>query len=1231
MCCIALSRQSVFVLSLDSVSCQSYIILHKVEYLLGPFYLRSKSFWLIPPSPPDSSVTMAALPGGVSELASGFYLEARDGYGGAVVNHCRGSDDFGGAGDLYCGRRRDDYSGGGRDDYSSRGRDDYSDGGRVDYGGGERDDYGSGGRDDYGGGGRDDTYRKERNADSHEVERGSSVAVTRGGFLFRRQLDPEESDVKKELAKTCKEKKELEHELVLQKKKHLETVQKINLAAGDVEIEKRKRQASEVSFKRSETNCAELDKEKKKLQNELASQKKKNAEKIQRIKLAEVDVEIEIRKRKASDDDAEVERKKRIKLEIDLEEEIKKRRRAEDEFKKKRIALAAEKKKNHQLEEGRKMLEEELENFRRVQHPRSLEIKRQRGADFVGSSKATEKGSATWAVESGARVGGRSTDIVVAGGLCAADREGVRGSECSYLGVCSLSQQAEPAASHPMAKHVPSALVHLQEKHVAWFQHWVGLLDREAEQDGRCGQQLRDLWLGHPEEREERGQAASGLALYSVGEEGHCFTREGGRQARAVLAAGEVVTVSSDTELALTQGVVRSEDGSRLVVRLDRDLSGHKGVFCVDRFVYAGGQAGCYSGLARLMADSPAAGRLRAAVIDLELPESAAGLGKEAAEHGGQVMQQLNKVQQKAIFRTLMCRHYSLIRGMQGSGMTMTISSLVRLMVLLGQSVLVVAFTNRAVDTILGKLVAQGQEVLRLGRKETVREELRSSTAEEVTRSCTNPEELRLRLASYQVVGATCLGTEHAATAGRNFDWCVLDEASQAVLPSTLAPLLLATRFVLVGDPAQLPPTVRSQEARKGGLGKSLFSVLDSAHPSNTQDLTLQYRMNQGVTALANHLTYSGRLESGSEEVAARSLNLSRVGEGWVAACLAPQPAVVWADTCEGRGQEREGGISKRGEGELLLERGGGVVGRSPKVNVLDTEKVEDRSSTGGPTPVLKLHRKPKAKTAKIKVLMPSGPFALDVVKLRADYRESPQHIDTITAFPRLQEEVFITTAEDKIPGCKNGKFLNLLYHTNDAVATLEAFRLTKQGYREKYGEEWVPLEVMPAMGPSGLRGRNLDTVEGASKSVRSEAWLNGLTWIYNTLVDFVLEKEEFRCFDWFTATAEDYDIVIGYFWLWVGPKEGGGSLGGTRFTTDSLKILKTKLVNLLLYVVKRPDIDVNSSAMRFSKSMYETKRNKTAAEPMVGNAGDRKRVAVGEEDREKLDMWLTKSPDQVD
>ena len=115
---------------------------------------------------------------------------------------------------------------------------------------------------------------------------------------------------------------------------------------------------------------------------------------------------------------------------------------------------------------------------------------------------------------------------------------------------------------------------------------------------------------------------------------------------------------------------------------------------------------------------------------------------------------------------------------------------------------------------------------------------------------------------------------------------------------------------------------------------------------------------------------------------------------------------------------------------------------------------------------------------------------------------------------------------------------MNLLYHTMDALATFEAFLLTKEGYKE-YGEEWTLLEVMPTMGPSKQRGRYLGTVEAASKSIRSDAWINTLTWIFNIMVDFVLEKDQFRCFNWFVVTTKKYAIVIGYFWLRVGPKEG--------------------------------------------------------------------------------------------
>ena len=58
--------------------------------------------------------------------------------------------------------------------------------------------------------------------------------------------------------------------------------------------------------------------------------------------------------------------------------------------------------------------------------------------------------------------------------------------------------------------------------------------------------------------------------------------------------------------------------------------------------------------------------------------------------------------------------------------------------------------------------------------------------------------------------------------------------------------------------------------------------------------------------------------------------------------------------------------------------------------------------------------------------------------------------------------------------------------------------------------------------------------------------------------------------------------------------------------------------------MLKRKDVNLSSQAMTFSNNMYISKRNSTAVEPMVGNAGYRKRVALTKEDREKLDEWIT-------
>ena len=65
------------------------------------------------------------------------------------------------------------------------------------------------------------------------------------------------------------------------------------------------------------------------------------------------------------------------------------------------------------------------------------------------------------------------------------------------------------------------------------------------------------------------------------------------------------------------------------------------------------------------------------------------------------------------------------------------------------------------------------------------------------------------------MVASTCLGVAGAAVfTKRTFDVCIVDEASQVQQLTALAPLYVSKRFVLVGDNKQLPPIVKSQQAR---------------------------------------------------------------------------------------------------------------------------------------------------------------------------------------------------------------------------------------------------------------------------------------------------------------------------------------------------------------------------------------------------------------------------------
>ena len=505
---------------------------------------------------------------------------------------------------------------------------------------------------------------------------------------------------------------------------------------------------------------------------------------------------------------------------------------------------------------------------------------------------------------------------------------------CGLLDVCTSYQRVQdkcPPGPHPMAELVNQATSHLSSEHLEWFRKWTQLLDLEFHH-AKGGAELKDLWCLTPSERETRGQAVSGLSLESVSSSllEHRFVRDKSIDVRQGLAQGELVVVSTDKFLALSQGMIRMIDTNCVLVTFDKDLSKYvsqegKTVFHLDRYIYQSAQSSCYVGLAKLLSNNPEAAKLRESCIDFTTPTFVPGLGREVAEHGKAVLKSLNKIQQRAVLRSIMCERYSLIRGMPGTGKTTTIVGLVRLLARMGKSVLIVAYTNSAVDTILTKLQQQDQPFLRLGRRERVKRELWSSCAETLAEQCSSVSGLGKLYNSYHVVASTCLAVNHPATCSRQFDYCICDEASQALLPAVISSLLLANRFILVGDHAQLPPTVQSSKARKGGLDQSLFSILDNQHPSATCSLTLQYRMNGNIGALANHLTYEGKLQCGDDCVKDRTLDIDvdDFNQEWIRRCFSSDrnKSVMFIDTNGRAPENREtGGVFNSKEAQFVKD-----------------------------------------------------------------------------------------------------------------------------------------------------------------------------------------------------------------------------------------------------------------------------------------------------------------------
>lgn len=309
----------------------------------------------------------------------------------------------------------------------------------------------------------------------------------------------------------------------------------------------------------------------------------------------------------------------------------------------------------------------------------------------------------------------------------------------------------------------------------------------------------------------------------------------------------------------------------------------------------------------------------------------------------------LNASQEKAVNEVLWAKDVAVVHGPPGTGKTTTLVEAIFETLRRESQVLVCAQSNMAVDWISEKLVDRGINVLRIGNPTRVNDKMLSFTYEQrfeahpdypqlwsirkairelrqqrkhadswhqkMDRLKSRATELELRIRSSlfgeaRVIASTLTGAANRVLEGEKYSTLFIDEAAQALEAACWIAIRKAGRVILAGDHCQLPPTVKSIMALKGGLGKTLMERIVENKPETVTLLKMQYRMNEQIMKFSSEWFYHGMVES-APTVSHRGI-------------LDYDTPMMWIDTAECDGKEEFVGENfgriNRAEAELTLQ-----------------------------------------------------------------------------------------------------------------------------------------------------------------------------------------------------------------------------------------------------------------------------------------------------------------------
>ncbi|XP_051663408.1 probable helicase senataxin isoform X1 [Manacus candei] len=167
--------------------------------------------------------------------------------------------------------------------------------------------------------------------------------------------------------------------------------------------------------------------------------------------------------------------------------------------------------------------------------------------------------------------------------------------------------------------------------------------------------------------------------------------------------------------------------------------------------------------------------------------------------------------------------------------------------------------------------------------------------------------------------GGSLLESAFARQGHDPFSCVIVDEAGQSCEVETLIPLIhRCNKLVLVGDPKQLPPTVKSVKAQQYGYDQSLMARLQRLLEEQVQrnvlrslpvvQLTVQYRMHPDICLFPSNYVYGKTLKT------AKAIEENRCSSDWPF-----QPYLIF-DVADGREERDCDSYSNPREVKLVME-----------------------------------------------------------------------------------------------------------------------------------------------------------------------------------------------------------------------------------------------------------------------------------------------------------------------